>query len=128
MHGIESIWKQSVVHVSFVELATSRVTTDSANATSGTGYSNSATRLDEDMKRKVRHGSNLSLLVSGAVTHNPSASEQKMGMKSGTRMVATEMWCFLRGVRRLAQIFTDPALRALNASNVTHARGDGLAV
>jgi hypothetical protein len=28
----------------------------------------------------------------------------------------------------IGSTFTDPALRALNASNVTHARGDGLAV
>jgi hypothetical protein len=81
---------RSVVHVSFVDLATSRGTTDSANATSGTGCLNSATRLDRDMKQKVRHGSNLSLLVSGAATHNPSTSEQKIGMKEEIKIAAVK--------------------------------------
>jgi hypothetical protein len=66
---------RSVVHVSFVDLATSRRTIDSANATSGTSCLNSATRLDRDMKQKVRHSLNLLLLVSSAATYNPSASE-----------------------------------------------------
>jgi hypothetical protein len=66
---------QSAVHVSFVDLATSLRTTDSANATSSTGYLNSATRLEKDTKRKARHSSNFLLLVSSAVTYNLSASE-----------------------------------------------------
>jgi hypothetical protein len=81
---------RSVVHISFIDLATSRRTTDSANATSGTGYLNSATRLDRDIKQKVRHSLNLSLLVSGAATYNPSASEQKIGMKEEIKIVAVK--------------------------------------
>jgi hypothetical protein len=42
------------------------------------------------MKQKVRHGSNLSLLVSGAATHNPSASEQKIGMKEEIKIAAVK--------------------------------------
>lgn len=81
---------RSVVHVSFIDLATSHRTIDLANATSGTGCLNSATRLDRDMKQKVRHSSNLSLLVSSAVTYNPSASEQKIGMKEEIKIVVVK--------------------------------------
>jgi hypothetical protein len=91
LHGTESIWMQSAVHVSFVDLATSRGTTDSANATSGTGCLNSVTRLEKDTKRKARHGSNLSLLVSGAVTHSLSASEQEIGMKEEIKIATVKI-------------------------------------
>jgi hypothetical protein len=81
---------RSVVYVSFVDLATSRRTTDSANATSSTGYLNSVIRLDRDIKQKVRHSSNLLLLVSSAATYNPSASEQKIGIKEEIKITAVK--------------------------------------
>jgi hypothetical protein len=81
---------RSVVYVSFIDLATSRRTIDSANATSSTSCLNSATRLDRDMKQKVRHGLNLLLLVSGAITHNPSASEQKIGIKEEIKIIVVK--------------------------------------
>lgn len=93
-HVTESIWMQSAVYAFSVELVRSRGTTDSPNAIRGTSCSTSATGLDENMKQKAGHGSNLSLLVSGAVTRNLSANEQRMGMKSRTRNAAVRMWCF----------------------------------
>jgi hypothetical protein len=91
LHSTESIWIRSAVHVSFIDLATSRGTTDSANATSGIGCLNSVTRLDRDIRRKARHGSNLSLLVSGAATHNLSASKQEIGIKEEIKIVAVKI-------------------------------------
>jgi hypothetical protein len=91
LHGIESIWIQSIVHISFVDLAISCRTIDSANVTSSTGCLNSTIRLDKDIKQKARYGSNLSLLISSSVTHNLSASEQKIGMKEEIKIAAVKI-------------------------------------
>jgi hypothetical protein len=66
---------QSAVYAFSVELVRSRRTIDSPNAIRGTSCSTSAIGLDENMKQKVGYGSNLLLLVSGAVTRNLSANE-----------------------------------------------------
>jgi hypothetical protein len=90
-HGTKSICPRFAVHVSFVELVTSRGNTCLANAADGINFLINATGLDENMKQQARHGSNLSLLVFGAATHSLSANEQTLGTKSNIITASTKI-------------------------------------